>query len=109
MGFLSWADVDVNQDSGSNNPIGWHNLGMESLAMFVSIMLLTILLIAGAAVTLSVLSWSGKLHKAFGYSAFGVLAAITALSFTVNERLGIMPLIPLIITAFFAFTSKKQK
>lgn len=82
---------------------------MESLAMFVSIMLLTILLIAGAAVTLSVLSWSGKLHKAFGYSAFGVLAAITALSFTVNERLGIMPLIPLIITAFFAFTSKKQK
>ena len=82
---------------------------MESLALVVMAMFIAILVLSGVAVTLSALSWSGKLHKAWGYSVTGVLLLVTIWAYSVSVPLGMWPTIPLIISAALSFTSKKAK
>lgn len=81
---------------------------MESLAYLVMGIFIGVLVISGGAVTLSVLSWSGKLHKAWGYSVTGLLLLVTIWAYSVSVPLGMWPTIPLAVTAIFSFTSKKK-
>ena len=81
---------------------------MESLALVVTIIFFSILALSGVAVTLSVLAWAGKLHKAFGYVSAGLLFLVTAWAFSVSVPLGMWPLIPLLVTIGFALTSKRK-
>lgn len=68
-----------------------------------------ILLLSGVAVTLSVLSWSGKLHKAWGYSVTGVLLLVTVWAYSVSVPLGMWPTIPLLVCASLLIFKKKAK
>ena len=83
---------------------------MESLALLVTGIFIGILLLSGVAVTLSVLSWSEKIHKAWGYSVTGLLLVVTVWAYGVSSPLGMWPTIPLLVcAAFMAFPRKNQK
>jgi hypothetical protein len=81
---------------------------MESLAYLVMGIFIGVLVISGGAVTLSALSWSGKLHKAWGYSVTCLLLLVTIWAYSVSVPLGMWPTIPLVVTAILSFTSKKK-
>jgi hypothetical protein len=82
---------------------------MESLALFVTLLLISILFIAAVAVTLSVLSWNRKLHKAWGYSATGLLFLITVWCFTISVPFGLFPAVPLLVCIGFTAFPRKLK
>jgi hypothetical protein len=82
---------------------------MESLAMFVTFMLIAIIVLALVSVALTVLSWAGKLHKAWGYSATGLLLLLTAWCFTISVPLGMFPAVPLLVCIGFIAFPKKAK
>ncbi len=82
---------------------------MESLALFVTYLLLAILVLAAIAVTLTVLSWRGKIPKAWGYSASGLLLLITIWCFTLSVPFGMFPAIPLLVCIGFIAFPKKAK
>ena len=82
---------------------------MESLALFVTFMLIAIIVLALAAVALTVFSWAGKLHKAWGYAATGLLLLLTAWCFTISVPLGMFPAVPLLVCLGFIAFPKKAK
>jgi hypothetical protein len=82
---------------------------MESLALFVTYMLIAIIVLALTAVALTVLSWAGKLHKAWGYSATGLLLLLTIWCFTIAVPLGMFPAVPLLVCIGFLAFPKRAK
>lgn len=82
---------------------------MESLALFVTFMLIAIIVFALAAVALTVLSWAGKLHKAWGYSATGLLLLLTVWCFSISAPLGMFPAVPLVVCLGFIAFPKRAK
>jgi|GEM_PF-6405957 len=80
---------------------------MESLAYLVMGILAFILALGIAAVILSVLSWSGKIHRAWGLAATGMLFLVTVAAFSLQVQLGLLPAIPLLVSiGFLAFKKK---
>lgn len=80
---------------------------MESLAYLVMGILAFILALGVAAVILSVLSWSGKIHRAWGFSVTGMLFLVTVAAFSLQVQLGLLPTIPLLVSiGFLAFKKK---
>lgn len=82
---------------------------MESLALFVTLLLIAILALAAIAVTLTVLSWNRKLPKPWGYSATGLLLLITVWCFTISVPFGLFPAVPLLVCLGFVVFPKKAK
>jgi hypothetical protein len=80
---------------------------MESLAYLVMGILAFILALAIAAVILSVLSWSGKINKAWGFASTGMLLLVTIAAYSLQLQLGMLPTIPLLVSiGFLAFKKK---
>lgn len=82
---------------------------MESLALLFTFILTAIIVLALAAVALTVLSWAGKLRKAWGYSATGLLLLLTVWCFSISAPLGIFPAVPLVVCLGFIAFPKRAK
>lgn len=84
---------------------------MESLAIFVGFMLLSMLVLAVASLVLSILVNVGKLPKLVGYIAVGVQAVLTIFAFQTTQTLGMISLALLAICLVLVFVegSKSKK
>ena len=82
---------------------------MESLAAFVSAMLLVMLLLAATTVTLSILTRLEKLPPYVGYIALGVQVAETVFAYQLSQVLFGISLALVIACALIMFIPKKAK
>jgi hypothetical protein len=85
---------------------------MESLAVFVSFMLLFMLALAVTTLVLSILVYVGKLPKLVGYIAVGVQAVLTIFAFQIPaQMLGLTSLALLAVCSVLVFVdgSKTKK
>ena len=76
---------------------------MESLAIFVSFLLLAMLVLVVAVIVLSILVAIGKIPKVIGYIAVGVQTLLTVFTFQLTQMMFLTSLSILFIAAALVF------
>ena len=76
---------------------------MESLAIFVSFLLLAMLVLVVAVIALSILVAIGKIPKVIGYIAVGVQTLLTVFTFQLAQMMFLISLSILFIAAALVF------
>ena len=76
---------------------------MESLAIFVSFLLLAMLVLVVAVIVLSILVAIGKIPKVIGYIAVGVQTLLTVFTFQLTQMMFLISLSILCIAAALVF------
>lgn len=76
---------------------------MESLANFVSYLLLAMLAVVLTVIVLSILVAINKIPKVVGYVAFGIQAALTVFTFQLTQMLFQISLSILLVSAVLVF------
>jgi hypothetical protein len=82
---------------------------MESLAIFVSFLLLAMLVLVVAVIVLSILVAIGKIPKVIGYIAVGVQTLLTVFTFQLTQMLFFISLSILLISVVLVFFGPSSK
>ena len=82
---------------------------MESLAAFVSVLLLVLLAILLASVVFSLLTRLNKVPMVVGYIFVGIQFVLTVFAYQLSNLLGNISLIVLVVCALLVFVPKSSK